>query len=74
MSLLCTGIIYFTEWLPSEEAYDDMSFFIQRKANDNRLNVSLGYNMSDYTETKLNSEEFKVYHKAPPNSIDLLGN
>ncbi|MGB4465162.1 MAG: hypothetical protein WBI55_03440 [Eubacteriales bacterium] len=43
MSILATGVIYFKKAL-SDTMYDDISYFIQEKANKNKIGIDLGYN------------------------------
>jgi len=55
MSMLSTGKIYFTTDLNSE-LYNDISFFIQKKANENKIGVNLAANISNNAKEKYKSE------------------
>lgn len=64
MSILSTGKIYFAANLRGG-SYDDMAFFIQEKANKNKIGVNLGTNISNNAKTKykleISSEKWMIF-------------
>jgi hypothetical protein len=64
MSMLATGKICFTTEIYGG-SYDDMSFFIQEKANKNKIGINLGTNISNNAKekckSKISSDRFMIF-------------